>query len=201
MMRNMEDSAELRIDGIDLKDADWAAQSLGIERNTVYKFLSDGTLPGFKLGKKWFVDAADVAAFVRQERVRQTNFRRVEHWVAEQLTKRAERPRVPLTALKELAERDVVQDWIVADVHAVLRQEGYSLEAAELDIERAARDAALWVGGCVHCEWRPVLYSKHEDKSETAELCRQCRDEYLQALYENMDLDPERDPFVRRGIT
>jgi excisionase family DNA binding protein len=199
----MDDETEFKIDGLELRDADWAAQSLGIERNTVYKFLNDGTLPGFKLGKKWFVDATDVATFVRQERVRQTNVRRIEHWVDEQLSRRAQRPRAPrtgVTALQELAEGNTGREWLVADVTALLRQEGYALDVAELDIDRAVREASLWVGGCVHCEWRPVLYSKHEDKSETAELCRECRDAYLRAVYENFDLDPERDPFVRRGI-
>ena len=32
-----------------------AAISLGIERNTIYKYLQEGTLPAIQLGRKWLI--------------------------------------------------------------------------------------------------------------------------------------------------
>ena len=40
---------------LDYRDPEWVADQLGIDKNTVYKYLQDGVLPGLQLGRKWLV--------------------------------------------------------------------------------------------------------------------------------------------------
>ena len=46
-----------------------AAKELGVTLRTVYRFLDEGTLPGYRFGRVIRVKAADVQAFVEARRV------------------------------------------------------------------------------------------------------------------------------------
>lgn len=63
------------VDRIDFKDPEWLAEQLGIDKNTVYKHLQDGKIPGLQLGRKWLVSEAQVAEWLRNETARQTRAR------------------------------------------------------------------------------------------------------------------------------
>jgi excisionase family DNA binding protein len=57
---------------IDYRDPEWVSQRLGIDKNTVYKYLKDGSLPGLQLGRKWLISETRLAEFLEQEASRQT---------------------------------------------------------------------------------------------------------------------------------
>ena len=61
---------------IDYRDPEWAADRLGIDKNTVYKYLQDGTLPALQLGRKWLISETRLAEWLRSETERQTASRR-----------------------------------------------------------------------------------------------------------------------------
>ena len=46
-----------------------AAEELGVAQRTVYKFVDEGTLPGYRFGRVIRVKAADVDAFIEAQRV------------------------------------------------------------------------------------------------------------------------------------
>ena len=46
-----------------------AAEDLGVTLRTVYRFLDEGTLPGYRFGRVIRIKAADVAAFIEANRV------------------------------------------------------------------------------------------------------------------------------------
>lgn len=60
---------------IDFKDPEWLAEQLGLDKNTVYKFLQDGRIPALQLGRKWLVSEAQVAEWLKSEVVKQTQAR------------------------------------------------------------------------------------------------------------------------------
>jgi excisionase family DNA binding protein len=66
-----EDSTKL-----DYRDPDWVAEQLGIDKNTVYKYLQDGSLPGLQLGRKWLVSERRLADFLERVEREQTTRRR-----------------------------------------------------------------------------------------------------------------------------
>ena len=66
-----EDSTKL-----DYRDPEWVAEQLGIDKNTVYKYLQDGTLPGLQLGRKWLVSERRLAGFLERVEREQTARRR-----------------------------------------------------------------------------------------------------------------------------
>ncbi len=66
-----EDAAKL-----DYRDPEWVAEKLGIDKNTVYKYLQDGSLPGLQLGRKWLVSERRLANFLEQVEREQTTRRR-----------------------------------------------------------------------------------------------------------------------------
>src|SRR5688572_5132497 len=61
---------------MDYRDPDWLAEKLGIEKNTVYRFLQDGTIPAAQIGRKWLISEARVAEWLAAETDRQTRQRR-----------------------------------------------------------------------------------------------------------------------------
>ncbi len=63
-------------DELDFKDPEWVADQLGIDKNTVYRYLNEGTLPGLQLGRKWLISQSTLAQFLKDEEQRQTLERR-----------------------------------------------------------------------------------------------------------------------------
>lgn len=61
---------------MDYRDPDWVAQQLGIDKNTVYKYLQDGTIPALQLGHKWLISEEKLAAWLSEETQKQTRLRR-----------------------------------------------------------------------------------------------------------------------------
>ena len=61
---------------MDYRDPDWLAEKLGIDKNTVYRFLPDGTIPAIQLGRKWLVSEKAVMEWLEQETQKQTRARR-----------------------------------------------------------------------------------------------------------------------------
>ena len=66
-----EDSTKL-----DYRDPEWVAEQLGIVKNTVYKYLQDGSLPGLQLGRKWLISERRLADFLERVERQQTDRRR-----------------------------------------------------------------------------------------------------------------------------
>ena len=61
---------------LDYRDPEWVADQLGIEKNTVYKYLQEGVLPGLQLGRKWLVSERRLAEFLERVEREQTERRR-----------------------------------------------------------------------------------------------------------------------------
>lgn len=61
---------------LDYRDPEWVAQQLGIDKNAVYRYLDEGTLPGLRLGRKWLISESGLAEFLRREEQVQTERRR-----------------------------------------------------------------------------------------------------------------------------
>lgn len=62
--------------GLDYQSPDWVAQQLGIDRQTVYKYLHEGTLPALKLGRKWLISESRLQQFLADREQEQTEERR-----------------------------------------------------------------------------------------------------------------------------
>ena len=52
---------------MDYRDPDWVAAKLGLDRNTVYRFLHDGTIPAIQLGRKWLVSESRLEEWLAAE--------------------------------------------------------------------------------------------------------------------------------------
>ena len=61
---------------LDYHDPEWVADQLGIDKNTVYKYLQEGVLPGLQLGRKWLVSERRLASFLERVEREQTERRR-----------------------------------------------------------------------------------------------------------------------------
>jgi len=61
---------------MDFRDPEWVAEQLGIDKNTVYKYLQDGTIPALQLGRKWLVSEAKLTEWLHGEAESQTQTRR-----------------------------------------------------------------------------------------------------------------------------
>jgi excisionase family DNA binding protein len=61
---------------LDFRTPEWLAEQLDIDKNAVYRYLNDGTLPGLQLGRKWLISESAVVAFLQAESDRQTAERR-----------------------------------------------------------------------------------------------------------------------------
>jgi excisionase family DNA binding protein len=62
--------------GLDYRSPEWVAEQLGIDKNTVYRYLQDGTLPGLQLGRTWLVSERRLADFLERAERQQTERRR-----------------------------------------------------------------------------------------------------------------------------
>ena len=61
---------------MDYRDPDWVAAKLGLDRNTVYRFLHEGTIPAIQLGRKWLVSESKLQEWLAAEMEKQTRRRR-----------------------------------------------------------------------------------------------------------------------------
>ena len=73
---------------IDYRDPEWVAEKLGVDKNTVYKRLQDGTIPALQLGRKWLISEAEFGTWLRAEADRQTLARREACSSADRTTRR-----------------------------------------------------------------------------------------------------------------
>lgn len=64
------------MNNMDYKDSEWVANTLGLDTNTVYKMLQDGTIPAVQLGRKWLISESTLTAWLAAEAQRQTAARR-----------------------------------------------------------------------------------------------------------------------------
>jgi excisionase family DNA binding protein len=60
---------------LDYREPEWVAEKLGLDKNTVYKYLQEGVLPGVQLGRKWLVSERLLAEHLERETRKQTQFR------------------------------------------------------------------------------------------------------------------------------
>src|SRR5690242_14289403 len=67
----MPESASL----LDYREPEWIAEKLGLDKNTVYKYLQEGILPGVQLGRKWLVSERLLAEHLERETRKQTQLR------------------------------------------------------------------------------------------------------------------------------
>lgn len=61
---------------MDYRDPDWVAEKLGLDRNTVYKFLQDGVIPAVQLGRKWLISESRLDQWLKEETEKQTRARK-----------------------------------------------------------------------------------------------------------------------------
>src|SRR5437868_3674077 len=60
----------------DYREPEWVAEKLGLDKNTVYKYLQEGWLPGVQLGRKWLISERLLAQHLEAETRVQTETRR-----------------------------------------------------------------------------------------------------------------------------
>src|SRR5947208_2740666 len=61
---------------LDYREPEWVADKLGLDKNTVYKYLQEGWLPGVQLGRKWLISERILAEFLERETYAQMQSRR-----------------------------------------------------------------------------------------------------------------------------
>lgn len=61
---------------MDYRDPEWVAAKLGLDKNTLYRLLQDGTLPALQLGRKWLISEQRLTEWLAQETEKQTRTRR-----------------------------------------------------------------------------------------------------------------------------
>jgi len=61
---------------LDYREPEWVAEKLGLDKNTVYKYLQEGWLPGVQLGRKWLISERLLAEHLERETRMQTESRR-----------------------------------------------------------------------------------------------------------------------------
>lgn len=66
-----------------------AARRLGITTRTLYRFVDEGTLPAYKMGRVFRLKQADVDDFIERSRIEPGT---LEHLYPERKTSRSERP-------------------------------------------------------------------------------------------------------------
>ena len=76
------------MNNMDYKDPEWVADTLGLDTNTVYKMLQDGTIPAVQLGRKWLISESALTAWLAAEAERQTSARRVANASTEHTVRR-----------------------------------------------------------------------------------------------------------------
>ena len=60
---------------LDYREPEWVAEKLGIDKNTVYKYLQEGSLPGVQIGRRWLVSERLLAEHLERETRKQTQMR------------------------------------------------------------------------------------------------------------------------------
>ncbi len=63
---------------LDYRDPEWVAQQLAIDKNAVYRYLDEGTLPGLRLGRKWLISETSLFDFLKRMEREETRHRRAE---------------------------------------------------------------------------------------------------------------------------
>jgi excisionase family DNA binding protein len=61
---------------LDFRDPEWVAAQLNLDKNAVYRYLSEGVLPGLQLGRKWLISESTLVEHLKVEEQRQTEARR-----------------------------------------------------------------------------------------------------------------------------
>src|SRR5215213_6479270 len=61
---------------LDYREPEWVAKKLGLDKNTVYKYLQEGWLPGVQLGRKWLISERILVEHLERETQAQTANRR-----------------------------------------------------------------------------------------------------------------------------
>src|SRR4029079_9261870 len=61
---------------LDYREPEWVAEKLGLDKNTVYRYLQEGWLPGVQLGRKWLISERLLAKHLEAETRVQTETRR-----------------------------------------------------------------------------------------------------------------------------
>jgi excisionase family DNA binding protein len=61
---------------LDYREPEWVAEKLGLDKNTVYRYLQEGWLPGVQLGRKWLISERILAEYLERETRTQTAIRR-----------------------------------------------------------------------------------------------------------------------------
>jgi excisionase family DNA binding protein len=61
---------------LDYREPEWVAKKLGLDKNTVYKYLQEGWLPGVQLGRKWLISERLLGEHLDRETRVQTETRR-----------------------------------------------------------------------------------------------------------------------------
>jgi excisionase family DNA binding protein len=61
---------------MDYREPEWVAKKLGLDKNTVYKYLQEGWLPGVQLGRKWLISERLLAEHLEHQTRAQTESRR-----------------------------------------------------------------------------------------------------------------------------
>ncbi len=62
--------------GLDYREPEWVAEKLGLDKNTVYRYLQEGWLPGVQLGRKWLISERILTEYLDHETHAQTASRR-----------------------------------------------------------------------------------------------------------------------------
>jgi len=73
---------------MDYREPEWVAEKLGMDRNTLYRLLQDGTLPALQLGRKWLISERRLLEWLEQETEKQTRARRDSVKAAENVVRR-----------------------------------------------------------------------------------------------------------------
>jgi excisionase family DNA binding protein len=61
---------------LDYREPEWVAEKLGLDKNTVYRYLQEGWLPGVQLGRKWLISERLLAEHLERETRAQMEMRR-----------------------------------------------------------------------------------------------------------------------------
>jgi excisionase family DNA binding protein len=96
-------------DTLDFRTPEWLADKLDLDKNAVYRYLNEGTLPGLQLGRKWLISESTVVQFLKEEEARQTaERRRLQGGKRDKFTDEAHR----IFVLAEGAAREREHNWI-----------------------------------------------------------------------------------------
>ena len=102
----------VQLDGIvDYREPEWVAEKLGLDKNTVYRYLQEGALPGVQLGRKWLVSERLLAEHLERETRRQTQMRGAMRTGGGAATSREGLPKTPrlqksMQRARQLAQRE-----------------------------------------------------------------------------------------------